>query len=201
MKKILHIISSPRTETSLSRQLGRVVKEKVLEKYPGSSVKVRDLTVNRTPHLEETHIQSFFTPAENRSPEQQETIRYSEESLAELQEADLIIVEAPMYNFTIPSTLKAYFDHIARAGITFRYIGNGHLPEGLLKNKEAYIVTSSGGIYSEGVLKPYDFVASYLYFFLNLIGVKIANVFRAEGQAVVGPEAALKKGVDSIVIL
>ncbi|BAV04077.1 FMN-dependent NADH-azoreductase [Filimonas lacunae] len=201
MKKVLHLISSPRTEASVSRQLGSVVIGKLLEKYPGSSLKVRDLAASPVPHLDEIHIQSFFTPVENRSPEQEKAIRYSEEAIAELQEADLVIVEAPMYNFTIPSTLKAYFDHIARAGITFRYVGNGHLPEGLLKNKEAYIITSSGGIYSEGVLKPYDFVEPYLRFFLNLVGIKVIDVFRAEGQAAVGAEAALQKGVEGVVVL
>lgn len=200
MKKILHIISSPRTETSLSRQLGRAVAEKVLEKYPGSTIQVRDLNTTPTPHLEEDHIQSFFTPAGSRSAQQQAAIQYSEKAIAELQQADIIVLEAPMYNFTITSTLKAYLDHITRAGITFRYVGKGLLPVGLLQNKEAYIVTSSGGIYSEGELKQYDFVESYLRFFLNLIGITVANVFRAEGQAIVGPEAALEKGLGSVVI-
>lgn len=200
MKKVLHIISSPRTEASVSRQLGRAVADQVLRKYPGGSIKVRELATGFMPHLEEAHIQSFFTPAETRSPQQQAAIRYSEEAIVELQEADIIIVEAPMYNFTITSTLKAYLDQITRAGITFRYVGKGQLPVGLLQNKEAYIVTSSGGIYSEGELKPYDFVESYLRFFLNLIGITVTNIFRAEGQAVVGPEEALKKGIDGIVI-
>lgn len=84
--------------------------------------------------------------------------------------------------------------------ITFRYTGKGLLPEGLLKNKKAYIATSSGGIYSEGELKQYDFFEPYLRFFLTLIGIDVVNVFRVEGQAIVGQETALQKGIASITI-
>ncbi|SHM45793.1 FMN-dependent NADH-azoreductase [Chitinophaga jiangningensis] len=198
MKKILHIISSPRTAHSASRKLGNAIVEKLTAKYPGSTVSVRDLAKDPLPHLDEAHIASFFTPAENRTVEQLATIRYSEEAVEQLLEADTLVIEAPMYNFTITSTLKAYFDHITRAGITFKPRGQGLLPEGLLKDKEAYIVTSSGGVYSEGDLKNYDFVEPYVRSFLSVIGIRVAGVFRAEGQSLVGPEAALEKGFESI---
>ncbi|MGN7821239.1 FMN-dependent NADH-azoreductase [Chitinophaga sp. 22536] len=200
MKKILHIITSPRTDASVSRKLGNAVVEKIKEKYTGSSVTVRDLAKNPPPHLNESHINSFFTPAENRTAEQLYDIRYSEDAIQELMDADILVVETPMYNFTITSTLKAYFDHITRAGITFKYTGNGLLPEGLLKGKQGYIVTSSGGVYSEGDLKAYDFTEPYVRSFLSVIGIEVAGVFRAEGQAVIGPEAALENGVGSIEV-
>lgn len=200
MKKILHIISSPRTSTSASRKLGNAIVEKIKEKYVDNLVTTRDLAKNPLPHLDESHISSFFTPAENRTAEQLDTIKHSDEAIEELLEADILVVEAPMYNFTITSTLKAYFDHITRSGVTFKYTGKGLLPEGLLKGKQAYIVTSSGGIYSEGLLKDYDFAESYVSTFLRTIGMDIAGVFRAEGQAIVGPEAALENGLKSIAI-
>jgi FMN-dependent NADH-azoreductase len=200
MKKILHIHSSPRQQDSVSRRLGQIVMDRILEKYPASTVKTLDLAIESAPHLAKLHIDAFFSPADTRSPEQQQAVAYSDETIADLMEADLLVVEAPMYNFTIPSTLKSFFDHIARVGITFRYTGNGFLPEGLIKDKQAYIVTSSGGIYSEGELKQYDFAEPFVRFFLTLIGITVLDVFRAEGQAIIGAEASLDAAINSISI-
>jgi FMN-dependent NADH-azoreductase len=200
MEKVLHIMSSPRVTDSVSRRLGSAVVGKIREKYPDCIVNEYDLARPKVPHLDEAHINSFFTPAGDRLPGQQLAIKPSDEAIAALEEADIIVIEAPMYNFTITSTLKAYLDQIARAGITFKYVGNGHLPVGLLKNKQAYLAITSGGIYAEGELKPYDFIEPYLRFLLTLIGITIVGVFRAEGQAIVGPEKALEKGIESIVI-
>ncbi|MDR6197490.1 NAD(P)H-dependent oxidoreductase [Siphonobacter sp. SORGH_AS_0500] len=200
MKNILHIISSPQDEASVSRKLGAAILKEVQEKYPINQVKVRDLYKEPAPHLDESHINAFFTPKENLSPEQEQSIKYSDDAVAELMESDIIIMEAPMYNFNITSTLKAYFDHITRAGITFHYTGNGLLPEGLLKNKKAYLAITSGGVYSKGELKPYDFIDTYVRFFLTSIGIEVMGVFRAEGQAIVGKEVALEEGIKSITI-
>ncbi|RBL89140.1 FMN-dependent NADH-azoreductase [Chitinophaga flava] len=200
MKNILHIISSPRTDASASRKLGNAVVEKIKEKHADYIVTVRDLAKNPPPHLDESHINSFFTPAENRTAEQLDSIRYSDEAIKELLDADILVVETPMYNFTISSLLKAYFDHIARAGITFKSRGKGLLPEGLLKDKQAYIATSSGGVYSEGELKTYDFGEPYVRSFLTVIGINVVGAFRAEGQSIIGPEAALENAFESIAI-
>lgn len=194
-------MSSPRVAGSVSRKLGNAIISNIKEKYPDCIINEYDLAHPNVPHLEEVHIDSFFTPAESRLPEQQLAIKPSDEAVAGLQEADIIVIEAPMYNFTITSTLKAYLDQIARAGITFRYAGNGLLPVGLLKDKQAYIAITSGGIYAEGELKPYDFIEPYLRFLLTLIGITVAGVFRAEGLAIVGAEKALEKGIESIVII
>lgn len=200
MKTILHIISSPRKDSSVSRKLGSQVTKSIIQKYPGSVLREIDLASTLVPHLAEVHIDAFFTAAAARSVEQQAAILHADEWVEAVQAADILVVEAPMYNFTIPSTLKAFFDQITRAGVTFRYTGNGLLPEGLLKDKQAYIITSSGGIYSTGELEPYDFVVPYVRFFLTLVGIEVAGVFRAEGQAVIGQDAALQAGVESIAI-
>lgn len=200
MKKILHISSSPKTENASSRKLGQEVVRKITEKYPNSTVQKYDLTKKKIPHLSEDQISAFFTNPNERSALQNSAIQQSDHAIAQLLEADIIVIEAPMYNFTITSTLKAYFDTIARSGITFRYTGNGYLPEGLLQNKKAYIATSSGGIYSEGALQPYDFATTYTRFFLELIGITVVGVFRSEGQAIIGQEAALQNGINSILI-
>lgn len=201
MKQILHIMSSPRGESSASRKMGKKLVQQLLEKYAEARVVEYDLSQMKIPHLAENHINAFFKPAEQRTEKDRQDIVFSDKALLDLHHADILVVEAPMYNWNIPSTLKAYFDHIARAGHTFKYKykEDSLLPTGLLKNKQAYIVTSSGGVYSEGKLKDYDFVTKYVAFFLELIGIEVTKVFRAEGQAIFGPEEALNKGIQRIV--
>ncbi|MDT3403728.1 FMN-dependent NADH-azoreductase [Mucilaginibacter terrae] len=146
--KILHLISSPRGEASFSIKLGNAIVEKLQASNPGSTVKTHNLANKPFPHLEEVHLNSFFTPVENHSPEQKAAIKHSDDAIAELQEADVIVIGAPLYNFNIHSTLKAWIDHIARAGKTFSYSEAG--PEGLVKGKKVYVAISSGGVYTEG---------------------------------------------------
>lgn len=110
------------------------------------------------------------------------------------------MIGAPFYNFAIPFTLKAYLDHIARPGITFRYNENGQ-PEGFLKNKKAYVATASSGVYSEGEFQSFDFVSSYLIFLLGFLGITDVTIIRAEGLRIDGiKETAFEKGVESIVV-
>jgi FMN-dependent NADH-azoreductase len=200
MKKILHIISSPQGEASISKKLGNAIIEKIQEKYPDSVVNERNLTTNLFPHLDQLQIGSWFTPAENRSTEQEKAIKISDEAIAEMQEADIYVIGAPFYNFAIPSTLKAYLDHIVRPGITFRYNEEGK-PEGFLKNKKAYIAISSSGVYSEGEFQSFDFVSPYLKFLLGCLGITDVTFIRAEGLRIAGiKETAFAKGVESIAI-
>jgi len=200
MKKVLHIISSPQGDGSVSKKLGNTIIEKIQAKYPGSTVNERDLTSDVFPHLDQMQIGSWFTPAQNHSPEQAEAVKISEEAIAEMQEADIYVIGAPFYNFAIPSTLKAYLDHIVRPGITFRYNENGR-PEGFLKNKKAYLAIASSGVYSEGEFQSFDFVSPYLKFLLGLLGITDVSIVRAEGLRIEGiKETAFEKGVQSIVI-
>ncbi len=193
---ILHIISSPRKGDSYSIKLGNGLVEKLQAANPGSTVQVHDLTNTPFPHLEEAHLQSFFTPAESRTPEQQAAIRHSDKAIAEIQAADTIVIGAPLYNFGIPSTLKAWVDHIARAGVTFRYTAAG--PEGLIKGKKVYVAMSSGGVYSEGPMTSYDFVAPYLKAVLGFLGMTDVTVVRVEGTSIPDLQpAALEKGLAS----
>ncbi len=117
-----------------------------------------------------------------------------------MQEADIYVIGAPFYNFAIPSTLKAYLDHISRPGITFRYTEEGK-PEGLLKGKKAYIATASSGVYSSGPFQSFDHVSPYLTFILGFLGITDISFFRAEGLRIEGvKETAFEKGVQSISI-
>lgn len=199
MKNILHIISSPRVGISDSRKLGNAVIEKIKEKYPDANIKERDLVKNQVPVLDAVHINTFFSPAENHSPEQQEINKYSLELISELQEADIIVVESPMYNFSVPTTLKAYFDFTSRAGYTFKYDENG--PKGLLNDKKLYIAFTSGNIYSEGPYQVYDSNVPYIKNIFGFYGVSDVSVFRAEGLAIPGiMENSLEKAIEGIAI-
>ncbi|RYE59613.1 MAG: FMN-dependent NADH-azoreductase [Sphingobacteriales bacterium] len=199
MKKILHLISSPRGENSFSIKLGNAVVAKILQEYPGSTVNEINLVTKQFPHLEEAHLQAFYTPLENRTPENAAAIKHSDDSIAQLMDADIVVIGAPLYNFGIHSSLKAWIDHIARAGITFKY--DEHGPEGLVKNKKVYVAVAAGAIYSEGPYKSFDFVEPYLRAVLGFLGMNNLTVFRIEGTNIPGiKEGALEKGLNSILI-
>lgn len=199
MKNILHIISSPRAEASASRKLGNAVIQKIREKYSDSSIKERDLTKSKVPLLEEVHINTFFTPAENHSEEQQSISKYSEDLISELKEADIIVIDSPMYNFSVPATLRAYFDFTSRAGYTFKYDENG--PKGLLSDKKLYVAFTSGNIYSEGPYQLYDSNIPYIKNIFGFYGISDISVFRAEGLSIPGiMETSLEKAINNIAI-
>ena len=197
MKKILHVISSPRGGASFSIKLGNAIVEKLLSRYPGSTVQETNLVDMHFPHLEEAHLTSFFTPAESRTPESIAAVKHSDDAIQEIMDADIIVIGAPMYNYTIHSTLKAWLDHVVRAGVTFKYDENGL--QGLIKNKKVYIAETTGGIYTEGPMKELDFALPYLKTILGHIGLTDISVFRIEGTAIPGvKELAVEKGINSI---
>lgn len=144
------------------------------QRNPGGRVIVRDLAVDPVPHLTAERFQAFSTAPENRTPEQQAAVAYSDVLIDELRSADTIVIGVPMYNFSVPSTLRAYFDHIARAGVTFRYSSSGL--EGLLKGRRAYLFVTRGGVYAESL----DTQTPYLRQFLGFIGLEPEFVY-AEG--------------------
>ncbi len=199
MAKILNIISSPRGAASNSIKLANAIVEKLKEKDPGAAVHTHDLTNKPFPHLEEAHLNAFFTPEEKQTAQDKEAISHSNEAIKEIFDADIIVIGAPMYNFGIPSVLKAWIDHIARAGITFRYTATG--PEGLITGKKVYIAETTGGIYSSGDNAGYDFVSPYLKAVLGFLGITDVTVVRGEGFSIPDLQAtALDKAIDSITV-
>lgn len=199
MKRILHLISSIQGNESYSIKLGKAIVEKAIEKYPGSTVEEVNLNDLEIPHLNPTILQSMYTPGDQLTAEAKESLRYSDEAVKQLMAADIVVIGAPLINFTIPTTLKSWIDHITRAGVTFGYGENG--PVGMVNGKKVYVAMSSGGIYSEGPGKSNDFVAPYLKAFLGFLGMTDLAVFRAEGVKVPGvAEYALEKGIESIRI-
>ncbi|WP_326983328.1 NAD(P)H-dependent oxidoreductase [Chryseobacterium sp. MYb264] len=196
-KKVLYIISSTRGNESFTNILGNAVIEKIRENDDDIIVEILDLSNENFPHLTQEHINSFFTPPEHRTPELNQIIKKSDEAVVQIQDADYIVIGVPMYNFGITSSLKAYFDHIARAKVTFRYTENGS--EGLLNNKKAFIAASTAGVFSSGINQSYDFAIPYVKHFLSFIGITDVTVFRAEGTAIPGlQELALNKAINEI---
>lgn len=197
MTSILHLISSPQGEASVSLRLGRAVVEKLQLEYPDHTLNEINLADQQVPHLEARHLQAFFTPLEQQSPSDLVSVQYSNEAIDQLMKADFIVIGAGMYNFTIHSALKAWIDQICRAGLTFRYSETG--PEGLVTGKTVYIAAASGGVYSDGPYQPYDFVVPYLKAVLGFLGMTDVRVYRAEGTKVPGlMELALGRAIASI---
>jgi FMN-dependent NADH-azoreductase len=181
MANILHINSSVRNQGSLSRQLTAEFLAKWKAANPSDIVIERDLASNPVPHLSEQMMGAFFTPAEQRTPEQAQTVLISDALVDELLAADVIVIGAPMYNFSVSSTLKAWIDHVARVGRTFQYTATG--PVGLVTGKKVFIVTATGGVYSDGPAKAYDFLGTYLRSVLGFIGMTDITFVQAEGLA------------------
>jgi FMN-dependent NADH-azoreductase len=184
MSNVLLIHSSVFGESSQSLGLAR----DFLKRYPHRSVVERALTPDTMPHLDGPTFAAMGTPADEHTSSQRAATALSDELIAELEAADTIVLAVPMYNFSIPSTLKAWIDHVARRGRTFRYSENG--PEGLLKGKKVFVVTARAGIYSKGApAAAFDFQEPYLRAVLGFIGLTDVNFVHLEGLAM-GPEAA-----------
>jgi len=158
-----------------------------LARYPHSSLIERVLTPQSMPHLDAETFAAIRMPEAERSERQRALVALSDELIAELEAADTIVIAAPMYNFSIPSALKAWIDHVARAGRTFRYTANG--PEGLLKGKKVFVLTARGGVYSAGPANALDFQEPYLRALLGFIGLTDVTFLHLEGLAM-GPDAA-----------
>lgn len=195
--KLLRLITSFKGNESLSFQLGNAIVEKIKTQHPEIDSTTRNLTKNEMPHLNELHFNSFMTPAQELSEELKDAVSYSDEALKELLPADIVVIDVPMYNLSIPSSLKAWIDHIVRVGITFRYSEEGI--EGLLKDKKVFLAIASGGIFSEGPLKEFDLTEKYLRNVLGFIGITDITVFRVEGTAMPQfKDEALPKALQSV---
>ena len=197
MNRILSIQSSARGEASLSNQLANAVIERLKQEDREATVVIKDLAAKPFPHVEESTLTSFFTPPDQHTEPNKIAIRHSDEAIKEIFEADTLVIGAPMYNFSIPSVLKSWIDHIARAGVTFNYTANG--PEGLIKGKKVYVVISSGGIYSQGEMSAHDFIEPYLKFTFGFLGMTDVQIIRVEGLSIPGiKETALAKAIENI---
>ncbi|MFZ6049483.1 FMN-dependent NADH-azoreductase [Pseudomonas sp. CR3202] len=177
--KLLHLDSSILGDASASRQLSRAVINAWQAAEPAAKVTYRDLAGDALSHLSALSLVAGGTPAELRDAAQKHEAELGEATLNEFLAADAIVIGAPMYNFTIPSQLKAWIDRIAVAGKTFRYTENG--PEGLAGGKKVVIVSTAGGIHAgQATGQAHE---DYLKLVLNFLGVTDIEIVRAEGLA------------------
>lgn len=168
------------------------------ERHPQAELVVRDLAGDAVPHLDASRFRAFTTPAAERDAQQQAVVAYSDALIDEIRRAEVIVLGLPMYNFGVPSQLKSYFDHIARAGVTFRYTATG--PEGLIKGKKVYVFAARGGLYAG---TPLDTQTTYVRDFLRFIGIDDVEFVYAEGLNISAErkQAALVQAQDSILRL
>lgn len=177
MSRVLIIESSARQQDSVSRQLTQTFISQWQTAHPNDSITVRDLAVNPVPHLDINLLGGWMKPAEQRNDLEQVSLERSNELTDELLAADVLVMAAPMYNFAIPSTLKAWLDHVLRAGVTFKYTETG--PQGLLSGKRAYVLTARGGIYAGSTA---DHQEPYLRQVMAFIGIHDVTFIHAEGM-------------------
>jgi len=185
MNKILIVTSSANGEASISSRLAEAHAAQLAAAYPGASIVRRDVGAAPIPHLTQATVAAIKGTPETEAELAARAL--SDALIAELAEADLVVIASPMYNFGISSTLKAWFDHVLRAGLTFRYTAEG--PEGLLSGKKAVVIESRAGHYSEGAGVALDGQEPHIRILLGFMGITDVTVVRAEKLAF-GPEAA-----------
>ena len=176
--KILQIKASVFNGNGQSSRLADQFVAELRAHHRGAEVVQRDLVAEAVPHLDAARAGALFAKPEERSAEQEAVVAYSDALIDELRRADVVVLGLPMYNFGVPSQLKAWFDHIARAGVTFKYTEKGAL--GLLTGKKAYVFAARGGIYGE---TPNDPQTQFVRQFLGFLGITDVEFVYAEGLA------------------
>lgn len=192
MTRILRIDASIKTQNSISRQLTDQIVSKLQAEHLDAQLKTRDLGANPVPAADAEWLVAVNTPAEQRTPSQNEIADLSDTLIAEIKEADIVVIGLPIYNFALPSQLKAWLDQMARAGETFRYTEAG--PEGLVKDTRAIVAFASNGT---RIGSEIDFASGYLRHMLGFFGINDVQ-FVAADQGAIDPEASLKAANDAI---
>jgi FMN-dependent NADH-azoreductase len=186
MTSILRIDSSSRIEGSHSRELADYFQATWLKKYPDDQVIIRDVVKNPAPHIADLTIAGFYTPPEQQTEAMKQAIALSNELIDELQSADVLLLSVPMYNFSVPSALKAWIDQIVRIGSTFAYDGTNFT--GLVTVKRAYVICAYGasGYTDGGAFSAFNFLEPYLKGLLSFLGIGEIQFFNL--QATTGNE-------------
>jgi FMN-dependent NADH-azoreductase len=202
MKHILIIESSPRRAESASRQLTEKLRERLRALYPEAKFVEHDLAKDPLPHLDYPTVKAIFAKDRAETESLKGVLRLSDQHTEEVLSSDLLIIASPMWNFGLPSSLKAWIDHIVRPGKTFRYTGGG--AEGLALGKKAILVLASGGVFTDGPWKSWDTVEPYLRLILGFIGITDVQTVRAEGMNIppLAPQAvpAGERAIETLAI-
>ncbi|MBW8311745.1 MAG: NAD(P)H-dependent oxidoreductase [Rhizobium sp.] len=178
MSTLLQINTSLFSDSGASTRLATGFAQSWLEENPTGRAIVRDLATPPVPHLDAERFDALRSHLHSHSDAQAAAIRYSNALIEELFAADVVAIGMPMYNFGVPSTFKAYLDHVARPGLTFRYTASG--PVGLLTGKKAFVFCTRGGAYAG---TPLDTQTAYLRLVLGFLGIEDVRFIYAEGLA------------------
>lgn len=191
MPYILRIDASARTEGSHSRQLADLIEQHLSKKFSGHQVQRRDLAKDTLPHIDDETIAGFYTPKSTMPPSLQQATALSDALIDELRGSQALIISVPMYNFSLPSSLKAWIDQIVRINETFSFDGSSF--NGLVPVRRAYLAISYGaqGYAEGGALAGMNFLEPYLNALLSFIGIDETKTFRIEGTT--GEEAVVKE--------
>jgi FMN-dependent NADH-azoreductase len=173
--RVLKIDASSRYDGSVTRQLANDFITQLQKQHEAVVIQQRDVVSDALAFLDADWVNANFTPVDQRSEAQLAVLAQSDQLVNELHGADVIVIGAPMYNFSIPAALKAWIDLVARAGVTFRYTKNG--PVGLLENKKAYVVLASGGT---TIGSEFDYASGYLRHILGFLGIHDVDLISAE---------------------
>ena len=184
---ILHISSSARGNASYSNRVASGVVGEISSRNPGAAVTLRDLAREPLPHIGDEFVVATRAPGGPQTEDQRVLLAQSDALVDELLAADVIVIAAPMINFTIPSNLKTWIDYVARAGRTFSYSEKG--PQGLVTGKQVILVVARGGVYAGN--PALDFQVPYLKSVLGFLGMTDVEVIEVEGTAF-GPDVAEK---------
>jgi FMN-dependent NADH-azoreductase len=202
MKQILMLEVSPRGKDSASRSVADTLAARLTDLYPSAKLIRRDLAAEHLSHLDGVTLRAISTQDPAEAKRLKEAAHQSDELTDELLESDLLVIATPMWNFGIPSALKAWIDLVVRPGKTFQYAGDGVV--GLAKNKKAILVLASGGVFTEGPWRSWDFVEPYLRQILGFIGIVDVQTVRAEGMNIppLAPSAVpnANKAVDELAL-
>ena len=186
MKKILLIKSSPRGEQSFSNQLSNELISKLETFHKKVQTTNLDFATSPPPHLSGMQLGTMFTPEEHQTDEQRSSMVQSNQYVSQIIDNDIIVITYPVWNFLVPSSIKAWIDQIVRVGVTFKY--NGHLPEGLVTGKKVYLVLARGGMYSDeydnSPSSLFDFSIHYMKTVLGYLGMKDVTIIKADGLAI-----------------
>ncbi len=189
MKTLLHVKSSLFGDQGQSAQLAGSFISRWSQENSDSSVIERDLAADPVPHLDAFRMGALNTPQAERSAEQQAVVDLADQLLAEVKSADVIVIGLPMYNFSVPSQLKSWFDHLARAGVTFQYTETG--VDGLIEDRPVYLISTRGGVYGD---EGSTMQISYVKQLLSFMGLNNQQLVVAEGLAMDDHrDAALEK--------
>ena len=190
--KILKINSSIQTEKSVGRKLVDQLVSKLTDTE--NNIIERDLAMG-LPLLTQDMVNAFYTPEDKHTDDQKEQVVTSNLLIKEIEDSEIIVIGIPIYNFSVPASVKAYFDLIARVGITFKYTDKG--PVGLFENKKVYVVITSGGT---GFMSDADFASAYIKYFLGFIGITDVNFISAD-QLMINSEVQIKNAEKRIAVL